>query len=137
MTAADLVRKHVSLVGSAEAAQFADLYTEDASMDFPYAPQHHTGRLGDRAAILRFLGRVGEFFSDIEMGEPKIFETSDPNVVIAEYTGASNSKETGKPYRQNYIAVVTVRDGKIAHIREYYNPVRVLVTTGEIEEPGS
>ena len=71
------------------------------------------------------------------MGEANILETADSNVIVAEYTGASNSKETGKPYRQNYIAVVSLRDGKIAHIREYYNPIRVLVTTGEIEEPGS
>jgi len=48
-----------------------------------------------------------------QIGEPAIYVTTDPNVIVAEYTGASTSKETGLPYRQNYVSIVTAKDGKI------------------------
>jgi len=137
MTAAELFRRHLSLFGRTDAAESAEIYAAEASMDFPYAPQHHTQRLEGRDAILRFLTRVGEFFDNIQIGEPTIHITNDPNVVVAEYPGSAVSKETKLPYTQNYVSVVTVRNGQIVHIREYYNPVRVLVATGEIEEPGA
>lgn len=82
------------------------------------------------------MGRIGEFFRDIRMGPSVVHLTQDPNVAIVEFEGRSVSNETGAAYEQNYVSVVTFRDGRIAHIKEYYNPIRVLVTTGEIEEPG-
>lgn len=134
MTASDLFRHHLSLMGNPDSG---DIYAEDVVVDLPYAPQHHTGKLDGKAHILRFLTNIGVYFSDIVIGEPTIYETTDPNVIIAEYTGSSTSKEAGLPYRQSYVSIVTVKDGKIQHIREYYNPIKVLVATGEMEEPGA
>jgi uncharacterized protein len=134
MSAADLFRTHLSLMGNPDDGS---IYFDDVVIDLPYAPKHHTGRLEGKAAVLRFLTNIGVYFDDVSIGEPKIYETSDPNTIIAEYPGSSTSKETGLPYRQNYVSFVTVRDGKIAHIREYYDPIQVLVATGEMAEPGS
>jgi uncharacterized protein len=133
MSAADLFRRHLSLMGNPDEGS---IYADDIVVDLPYAPKHHTGRMEGKAAVLRFLTNIGVYFEDVQIGDPKIYETSDPNVIIAEYPGSSTSKETGLPYRQNYVSFVTVRDGKIVHIREYYNPITVLVATGEMEEPG-
>jgi len=33
-------------------------------------------------------------------------------------------KSTGRVYRQNYVVFLRVADGKIAFIREYFDPVR-------------
>lgn len=134
MSAADLFRRHLSLMGNPDEGS---IYVDDVVIDLPYAPQHHTGKLDGKAAVLRFLTNIGVYFENVEIGEPKIYETADPNVIIAEYPGSSTSKETGLPYRQNYVSFVTVRDGQIVHIREYYNPITVLVATGEMTEPGS
>ncbi|MBC8065664.1 MAG: nuclear transport factor 2 family protein [Chlorobia bacterium] len=134
MTSSELFRHHLSLMGNPDDGS---IYTEDVVVDLPYAPQHHTGKLDGKAHVLRFLTNIGVYFSDVQIGEPTIYETGDPNMIIAEYTGASMSKETGLPYRQDYVSFVTVKDGKIAHIREYYNPIKVLVATGEMTEPGS
>jgi len=133
MTASELFRKHLSLMGNPDDGA---IYADDIVIDLPYAPKHHTGKLEGKEAVLRFLRNIGVYFENVSIGEPSIYETSDPNMIIAEYPGGSTSKETGLPYRQNYVSFVTVRDGKIAHIREYYDPIQVLVATGEIQEPG-
>lgn len=133
MTATELFRIHLANVGN---PTNDSVYADDIVVDLPYAPQHHTGKLDGKAHVLRFLTNIGVYFEGVEVGEPTIYETADPNVIIAEYPGSSTCKDTGLPYRQNYVAFVTVKEGKIAHIREYYNPIKVLVSTGEIEEPG-
>jgi len=137
MTVSELLRRHLAMFGNVNLATAEQIYAEDISMEFPYAPQHHTQRLDGRQAVINFVSRVGEFFRDFEIGDPVVHQTTDPSLAIAEYPGRAISNETGKEYRQNYISVITTRDGQIAHIKEYYNPVRVLVTTNEIEEPGS
>ncbi len=134
MTTTDLFRAHLGNVGN---PTNDGIYADDIVVDLPYAPQHHTGKLDGKAHVLRFLTNIGVYFEGVKVGEPMIYETADPNVIIAEYPGSSTAKDTGLPYRQNYVAFVTVKDGKIAHIREYYNPVKVLVATGEMVEPGS
>jgi ketosteroid isomerase-like protein len=40
---------------------------------------------------------------------------------------------TGAPYNQLYISVVTLRDGRIAHYRDYWNPLVVLTALGGTE----
>jgi len=112
------------------------IYSDDVVVELPYAPKHHTGKLVGKAALLKFLTNIGVYFENVQIGEPRIYETADANVVIAEYPGNSTSKETGLPYRQNYVSIVTAKDGQIVHIREYYDPIQVLVATGEMQELG-
>ena len=39
-------------------------------------------------------------------------------------------KSTGRVYRQNYVVFLRVADGKIAFIREYFDPVRAAKAMG-------
>ena len=130
--AAQLLCSHLSLVGKqATPEQLAAIYTDDFVAEFPYAPEDHTSRLEGPEAIGRFLAAIANFAEAFSMGEPTIHET--PSGCIAEYHGESIFKATGRRYAQDYISVVTVRDGKIASIKEYYDPLRVLRAMGEID----
>jgi ketosteroid isomerase-like protein len=117
-TAAELLKSHLSLVGkSATPEELAAIYCDDFVAEFPYAPEDHTRRLDGPAAIGRFLSNIANFAEAFALGEPTIHET--PTGCIAEYHGDSVFKATGRAYSQDYISVVTVRDGRIASIREY------------------
>jgi uncharacterized protein len=48
-----------------------------------------------------------------------IYQTDDPEVVIAEYEARGTLTTTGAPYRQQIIAVLCVRDGRIVVYRDY------------------
>lgn len=45
----------------------------------------------------------------------------DPERVVAEFA-AEGTMVDGTPYQNSYLALVTVRDGKIQHWIEYFNP---------------
>ncbi len=132
MSATDLFRTHLSLIGNPASEEDLSIYSEDVVMTLVNAPEGHTKTLVGPAAIARFMGRIGEFFTIVSRPEPLIQETA--NGLVAEYKGDMISKETGRAYHQDYVAVVEVRGGQIAVIREYYDAIRVLRAIGDLDE---
>ena len=53
--------------------------------------------------------------------------------VIFEFSCAGAGAKTGEPYNQSYISVVTLRDGRIARYRDYWNPLVVVQALGDPE----
>jgi ketosteroid isomerase-like protein len=47
--------------------------------------------------------------------------------------GSGEVVATGKPYTQNYIAVLKIEDGKVVLWREYSNPLSVFEAFGDSE----
>ena len=133
-TPEELVRTHLANVGNPTPS---DVYAENITVEFPYAPRHHTQRLEGKAAVLRYVARVAEFFAGYHIPDPKFLPSSDPNLVITEYAAKATNTETDLFYHQEYVAFITVTEGAITHIREYYDPIRVMVTFGEMDEPGA
>ncbi len=130
-TATELLHKHLALfvceipVGEAE-----NVYHEDVTIEFPYAPEGHTRSLSGRDALLAFFARIPGFAKDFCVGEPAITEIEGG--LVAEYTGDSTFIESGLPYSQQYVLFMYVRDSKIASMREYYDGQRVLRALGEL-----
>ena len=60
----------------------------------------------------------------------RIHQTTDPETIVVEMRGVGRLVETDAPFDMTYIAVVTVRDGRITSYRDYWNPLAVL-------EPGT
>jgi uncharacterized protein len=102
---------------------FAGLWAEDGVMEFPFAPPGWPPRVEGRAAIEDYLRDYPKML-DIQ-GFPKqvVHHSTDPDVLIAEFDAEGVVVATGKPYRASYIAVITTRDGEIAHYRDYWNPL--------------
>ncbi len=49
--------------------------------------------------------------------------TVNPRVVVVEMTINGTATQTGRPYNQRYVVVAEAKDGKLAHYREYWNPL--------------
>src|SRR5262245_10349480 len=106
-------------------------YSDDIVAEFPYAPDDHTRRLEGAEAVVAFMRRMPSFAEGFSLGEPTIHPIDGG--FVAEYHGEATFKSTGKRYKQDYVSLFTVREGKIAGIREYYNPLRVLQAMGEVD----
>ena len=73
-----------------------------------------------------FLGAVEGFcFSDL-----RIFPFEDPEAAAAEVRAEALIKSTGRVYRQEYVFFLRAKEGKIAHLREYFDPVRAAQALG-------
>ncbi|MDI2126358.1 nuclear transport factor 2 family protein [Yinghuangia seranimata] len=94
-------------------------YTEDTVFEFPYATP--PGRVEGKAVIAEYLTGALKIFS-MKLTVTQIHETTDPDVLIAEFTSEGVVTTTGKPYANTYISVVRFRDGLICAQKEFYNP---------------
>jgi len=130
MSHTELLLHHVGLVGRPTVDGDREIYHEDVVMTLMYSPEGHTHTLEGPDTILRFMARIEQFFEIVSRPAPRIVETS--NGALAEYQGDMICKENGNVYKQDYVAVAEITDGKIKTVREYYDPIRVLKAFGEM-----
>ena len=112
------------------AASFAEMMAADAVMEFPFAPAGSVTRIEGRAALERYLSGFGEILQIDHMTAPTVHRSQRAGVVILEFGCVGSGVQTGAPYRQTYISVITLRDGRIMHYRDYWNPLVVLAAVG-------
>lgn len=123
-TAAELLRRHFETL-LADNAQWQTLIAEDVVWELVYAPSlGHPARLSGREEVVRhvtwFLGAVENFrFFDL-----RVYPFADPNGAVAEVRAEGLITATGRTYRQEYVLFLRAEVGKIAFLREYFDPAR-------------
>lgn len=95
-------------------------------MEFPFAPDGWPARLEGREAIAAYMRDYPDHIDLQDFPELRIHETTDPEIIVVEMRGVGRLVETGSAFDMTYIAVVTIRDGRIASYRDYWNPLAVL-----------
>lgn len=126
----DLLRTALGTRLAAGADSFLDMVAEDVVMEFPYAPAGLVDRLEGKEAIAAHLERLGGMLEIDSMSEPVVHQSTDPDLFVLEFEGHGRGVETGEAYDQNYISVIRLRQGKIVHYRDYWNPLVVLRALG-------
>jgi uncharacterized protein len=122
--ASDLLQRHFQTLVD-DNAQWQTLIADDLVWELPFAPAlGHPARLSGREAVVRhvtwFVGAVENFhFFDL-----KVHAFADPDAAVAEVRAEGRIKPTGRIYRQEYVLFLRAASGKIAFLREYFDPVR-------------
>jgi ketosteroid isomerase-like protein len=58
--------------------------------------------------------------------------TDRTDTVVVEWTATGRTVATRRPYRLDYIVVLTVRDGLIALFRDYWSPLSAAAAAGDL-----
>ena len=122
--ASDLLQQHIQTLVD-DNAQWQTLIDDDLLWELAYAPAlGHPARLTGREEVMRhvnwFRGAVENFrFFDI-----RVYAFADPQAAVAEFKAEGLIKPTGRIYRQDYVVFLRAVAGKIAFLREYFDPAR-------------
>jgi uncharacterized protein len=122
--ASDLLRQHIQTLVD-DNVRWQMLIADDILWELAYAPSlGHPAQLVGRKEVVRhatwFAGAVENFrFFDLD-----VCALIDVQSAVAEVKGEGLIKSTGRMYRQNYVVFLRAADGKIAFLREYFDPVR-------------
>jgi ketosteroid isomerase-like protein len=122
--ASELLQQHFETM-VADNARWQTLIADDLVWELPFAPAiGHPARLSGRAEVVRhvtwFLGAVEHFrFSDL-----RVHAFADGEGAVAEVKAEALIKPTGRVYRQEYVVFLRAAAGKIAFLREYFDPTR-------------
>ena len=122
--ASDLLQQHIQTLVD-DNARWQTLIADDLLWELAYASTlGHPARLMGREEVMRhvnwFRGAVENFrFFDI-----RLYAFADPQAAVAEFKAEGLIKPTGRIYRQDYVVFLRAVAGKIAFLREYFDPAR-------------
>jgi uncharacterized protein len=122
--ASHLLQRHFQTLVE-DNAQWLTLIADDLVWELPFAPAlGHPGKLSGRAEVVGhitwFIGAVENFrFFDLN-----VYAFADPERAVAQVKAEGLIKPTGRIYRQEYVLFLRAADGKIAFLREYFDPTR-------------
>lgn len=100
------------------------LFSEDAVVEFPYAPAGYTQKLIGIEEIRNYIYELFKLVRILSFSSPDLLVSNDK--IVAEYTCDAVMTGTDKPYRQRYISILHIKDGKIALFKDYWNPIVLL-----------
>jgi len=122
-TPTEVVGKSLLLAGAGDFDSYVDLMHDEIVFEFPFAPPDRPKRVEGKAELRDYLGRYPGRIEFVKLLEMTVHETTNPEVIVLEMRAEGRIKATGAPYEMGYIAVVTVRDERILHYRDYWNPL--------------
>ncbi|MEV7341305.1 nuclear transport factor 2 family protein [Streptomyces sp. NPDC093544] len=122
---ADLYRQGLQLLLDKDIPAWVGLWDEDGILEFPFAPEGWPKRLEGKAAIGEYMRDYPDHIDMHDFPYVEIHQTLVPETIVVEMRGVGRLVDTDSPFEMTYIAVVTVRNGRITSYRDYWNPLAV------------
>lgn len=130
-TTAQVLTEFLSLV-SKNVQTWVNLLAEDAVFESPYA-SGTPGRIEGKAAFYNFIKNALFEMQGLMFTNIRVYPTTNPNILWAEFHGEAVAVATGRQYQQDYVIRLETREGKIIHYREYSNPMSAIEAWGGTE----
>lgn len=105
-----------------DAPGFLEMMAGDGVFEFPYAWEGRPTRLTGTEELVAYFLKFPDVLEIHEFSDPVVYETTDPNMTIVEFSCVGKAVATGKPYNQKYVAFIKTGDGKIQNYKDYWNP---------------
>ena len=114
----------LGLKGEVDGEHFWDIIAEDAVFEFLYHFPGFTTRIEGRQAYMDwFAGYTNELKSGDNL---KVYKDKDQGVVTLEYEIHGTVPDTGKAYDNRFCSVITIKNRKIVHWRDYCDSLSAL-----------
>ncbi|WP_051468020.1 nuclear transport factor 2 family protein [Actinomadura oligospora] len=101
--------------------ELAALYAEDAVVEQPFVMPLAPSRIEGRAALAAHFAKAAQGPFRLRVENVVVHETSDPEVIAAEFGYAGELTATGAGFAMGNIQVLRVRDGLIVYSRDYHD----------------
>jgi ketosteroid isomerase-like protein len=127
MNGKEIVSKFLEAEAKQDVQGMADVLAENIVFEMPFALPGLPDRVEGKGTVVefleRFLGKERGFFTSWDLHNIRIYPGGDPHLFFAELAGQGVVAQSGHQYRQKYIILFRVSDGRISHWREYLNPI--------------
>ena len=120
-------------IGEGRWDELSALYAEDTVVEHPQQVPRPTRLEGRRAVHERFTGPLAGLVR-LKPHDAVVHETTDPEVVVAEFGYTIESRVTGKTGEAANVQVLRVRDGLIVHSRDYHDYLRLAALRDSLDD---
>jgi ketosteroid isomerase-like protein len=120
-TPAEVFDTYQRMGNTSDVDGFLDLLDDDVLMEWMFPIPGFPSQLRGRENLREFYGRqatrVGSHRSVYR--DAVVHQSTDPEVIIGEYTRDITAVATGETTTKACVAVMRIRDGKIVNFRDY------------------
>jgi len=110
--------------------KWIDLWDEYAVFEFPFGPSNYPEKIEGKSNIYNYIKDFPKKINLFKFTTPQIHYTLNSNTLIAEFKCEGQVISTRLPYKQKYISVIEITNGKISHYKDYWNPLVAIESFG-------
>ena len=118
-----LMYQYQTLLQQRRFDEWIELWADDGICEFPFAAEGRPRRLCGKDDIYAYMTAYPSRISIEAVQDLRIHPAQNPATLIVEMKIKGTATETQRPYDQQYVIVAHVEHDKIAHYREYWNPL--------------
>ena len=118
------------LEGLADGEDYFDLLTQDVVFEYVISVPGYPRRVEGRDNIIELYRDYGDYMALSSADNLRASRDAENSVVVLEYEVHGTSVQTGRPYNNRFISVVTIKDRKVTHWRDYLDPIAVFDAAG-------
>jgi ketosteroid isomerase-like protein len=114
------------LKGAVDGEHFWDAVAEDAVFEFLYQFPGFASKIEGRKAYMDWFGGYSMVLHSAD--HLTVHKSTEAGVIILEYQ-VHGVTPAGKPYDNRFCSIVTIKDRKIVHWRDYMDSLAVMLAT--------
>jgi len=118
------------LRGLVDGEDFFDLLAADVVFEYVISVPGYPRRVEGRQGIIELYGDYDSYMSVRSADNLRVYRDPVASVVVLEYEVHGEAVQTGRPYDNHFVSIVTVGGGKVTWWRDYLDPVAVFDAAG-------
>jgi len=118
------------LQGFADGQDFFDMLADDVVFEYVISVPGYPQRVEGRQHIVDLYSDYDSYMKVCSADNLRVYRDPTESVVVLEYEVHGKLVQTGRPYDNRFVSVVTVRNKKVTWWRDYLDPVAVFDAAG-------
>ena len=118
------------LQGFADGQDFFDMFADDVVFEYVISVPGYPQRVEGRQHIVDLYSDYDSYMKVSSADNLRVYRDPTESVVVLEYEVHGKSVQTGRPYDNRFVSVVTIRNKKVTWWRDYLDPVAVFDAAG-------
>ncbi len=123
------------LEGFADGEDYFDLLAEDVVFEYVISVPGYPRRVEGRQNIIDLYSNYDNYMTVRTVDNLRVYRDREASVVVLEYEVHGESVQTGRPYNNHFVSVITIEDEKVTHWRDYLDPIAVFDAAGWPDTP--
>ncbi len=117
------------LKGLVDGEDYFDMLADDVVFEYVISVPGYPRRVEGRQGIIDLYSGYDNYMRVHSADNLRIYRDPKASVVVLEYEVHGRSVQTGRPYDNRFVSIITVTDEKVTHWRDYLDPIAIFDAT--------
>ncbi len=118
------------LHGLVDGEDYFDMLADDVVFEYVISVPGYPRRVHGRQAIIDLYSGYDDYMSVRSADNLRVYRDPQASVVVLEYEVHGESVQTGRSYNNCFVSIVTIKNHKVTHWRDYLDPIAIFEATG-------